>query len=191
MKQERRFFESKPEIRSGENSRLVEGYALLFDVESRDLGGFTEIIKKGALDKTNMNEVVARTNHDNALLLAKTPKSLKLEVDDRGLKYSFEAPNTTAGNDLLEQIQREIITQSSFAFSGVTDKWIEKDKSSLREIEHISKIWDVSPVSQPAYEDTTVAKRSLEEFKESQVVITNQNRIKQIELIKKRNRINS
>jgi HK97 family phage prohead protease len=174
---EKRYTEAKLEIRAaeeGSKSRMIEGYALVFNSESRDLGGFTEIIMPEALKGADLSEVVARTHHDNNFLLARTQsKTLKLSVDERGLKYSFEAPNTTAGNDLLELVARGDIYESSFAFTidrkNGGETWEDRGdgKPYLRTITAMDKIYDVAPVVTAAYPATDVAKRSMDDFKKS------------------------
>lgn len=156
-----------------EDSRTVEGYALKFDSESKSLGfgrfKFREIIDKSALDDADLSDVIARTNHDNNFLLARTEsKTLQLKIDDVGLHYRFEAAKTTAGDDLLENLRRGDISKSSFAFELDENgsEWENReddDKVPLRRITKFSKIVDVSPVVNPAYPDTSVAKRSFDE----------------------------
>ena len=156
-----------------EDSRHVEGYALLFDVESTDLGGFTEVIARGSLDGVlEKSDVLAVLNHNpNRGVLARFRKgggSLTLNVDQKGLKYSFDAPNTEVGNELLEALKRGDIDASSFCFTIEVDKWEErKDHTWLRTVEKMKYIHDVSPVYNEAYKGTTVALRSLEERKQA------------------------
>ena len=95
--------------------------------------------------------------------------SLKLEVDERGLKYSFDAPNTALGDELLEGIKRKDITSSSFGFRCKEDKWEKRsDGSYLRTIKKFDKLFDVSPVYQPAYSETSVDTRGLDELKKEE-----------------------
>jgi HK97 family phage prohead protease len=83
--------------------------------------------------------------------------SLSLTIDERGLKYTFEAPNTVLGDELLEGIKREDITASSFAFVVGDDSWTKRsDGSYLRTINSFSQILDVSPVYRAAYDATSV-----------------------------------
>jgi HK97 family phage prohead protease len=94
--------------------------------------------------------------------------SLKLEVDEKGLRYSFEAPNTALGDELLEGIKRGDITTSSFAFTVGSDTWTKKeDGSYLRTINTIKELFDVSPVYRAAYDATSVKAdtRGLDEAK--------------------------
>lgn len=161
-------------IDSTKESRHIEGYALVFDTESRDLGGFTEKIDKNSLDGLiEKSDVFCLLNHDESRgVLARSNKgegSLKLEVDERGLKYSFDAPNTALGDELLESIKRKDITSSSFGFRCKEDKWEKRsDGSYLRTIKKFSQLFDVSPVYQPAYSETSVDTRGLDELKKEE-----------------------
>lgn len=160
------------EIQSADSeSRKVEGYAIVFNSKSEDLG-FIETIEKDAID----DEVIARSdvfawlNHDEKRgCLARSRKgkgSLSLTIDDRGLKYSFEAPHTSLGNELLESLKRGDITSSSFAFTVATDgeAWEKRDGKYYRTIKKIDRLFDVSPVYNPAYSETTVACRSFNDI---------------------------
>ena len=91
-----------------------------------------------------------------------------LEIDERGLKYLFEAPKTSLGDELLEYLTRGDITGSSFAFTVADDEWEAlADGTYKRTIKKFNRLYDVSPVFNQAYEETTVARRSLEEIKEA------------------------
>ena len=155
-----------------DDSRTVEGYAVIFNSESRDLGGFTEIIESSALDGIiDSSDVFCYLNHDeNRGVLARSNKgkgSLCLEVDSIGLKYAFEAPKTALGDELLEGIRRGDITSSSFAFTCGNDEWEKRsDGTYLRHIKSINGLFDVSPVYTPAYDATSVDTRGLDELKE-------------------------
>lgn len=162
---ERRSFDI--EFRS-EESRKVEGYASVFNSRSKDLGGFTEIIDPSAFDGViERSDVLALLNHDQDRgVLARSRKgvgSLMLTIDERGLHYSFDAPHTTLGDELIEGLKRGDISTSSFAFTVSGERWDkEEDGRYVRTITQIDKLFDVSPVYNEAYEDTTVALRSLD-----------------------------
>ena len=150
------------EMRADADSRHVEGYALVFDSWSEDLG-FREIIRPGAVDAEviNMSDVLAVLNHNvERGVLARCKGgvgSLTLEVDDRGLRYAFVAPNTALGDELLENIRRGEIDSSSFCFTVKEDKWTKDEAGNYtREILRFERIYDVSPVYSPAYSATTV-----------------------------------
>lgn len=159
---ERRFF--AVEMRAPEEgSRRIEGYAALFDTPT-DMGGWTEIIERGAFDGADMSNVKARIHHDDKYLMARLRNgkgTLDLEVDEIGLKFGFDAPKTTAGNDLLEQVLRGDLDEASFAFIIAEYRWIITDgEQDIRSLQKFKAIRDVAPVVDAAYPDTTVALRS-------------------------------
>ena len=159
------------EIRANEDSesRKVEGYAIIFNSESEDLG-FIETIEKDAIDDEVIakSDVFALMNHDDKRgILARSRRgkgSLKLSIDDRGLKYEFDAPKTALGNELLEMLRRNDSSASSFAFTVANggDAWEKRDGKYYRTIKKIDRLFDVSPVYNPAYSETTVACRSFD-----------------------------
>lgn len=154
---------------TGENEekRTVEGYALLFDTPSDGLS-FTEIIQRGALDGVlAKSDVFALLNHDQRRgILARSRNgqgSLTLSVDSKGLKYRFEAPKTVLGDELIENIRRGEIKESSFSFDVEKDTWEkQKDGNWKRTIEKIGSLYDVSPVYNGAYSKTSVYMRGKE-----------------------------
>lgn len=154
-----------------EASRDVEGYAFLFNTTSRNLGGFVERIDQGAADGViEASDIMAVLNHDTSRgILARSRfgvGSLTLTVDERGLKYTFSAPNTALGDECLEYLRRGDITQSSFAFTVKEDEWKkQEDGTYIRTIKHFDRLYDVSPVFEPAYFGTDVKCRSFEDFK--------------------------
>lgn len=157
-----------------EESRHVEGYALLFNTDSLPMwgGDLIERIAPTALDGVlEKSDVLCLMNHDErrgVLARYRMGKgSLSLTIDDKGLKYAFDAPNTALGDELVESLKRGDIAESSFAFTVAEDNWERKsDGSYVRTIVQIEQLYDVSPVYYPAYEDTSVAIRSLGERKE-------------------------
>lgn len=161
-----------------EDSRIVCGYAIKFESESQNLGGYTEIIRKCALDEDTImrSDIFARFNHREDTVLARSrygEGTLALELREDGLYYEFEAPHTAIGDELLEHLKRGEMTTSSFAFSlpkdGSGDKWTKREDGTLfREIVKIDKLFDVSPVYNPAYEATTASKRALEMVEEDE-----------------------
>ena len=168
---ERRMIEEN--ITTQPDSRKVEGYAVVFNSESRDLGGFSEVIEPTALEGVlAKSDILCLLNHnEDKGVLARSNKgtgSLTLAVDAKGLKYSFDAPNTSLGDELLEGIKRGDISASSFAFKVGEDNWEKKaDGSYLRTIRSIMEIFDVSPVYRAAYDATSVKAdtRGLDEIK--------------------------
>lgn len=143
-------------------SREVSGYAIVFDSESTGIAGFTEVIDRNALTGViEKSDVLCLLNHnEDKGVLARSNKgvgSLQLEIDEKGLKYTFEAPNTALGDELLEGLRRGDITTSSFAFTVGKDKWEKRsDGTYLRTIQAINELYDVSPVYRAAYDSTSV-----------------------------------
>ncbi len=157
-----------------EETRHVEGYALLFNKDSQPMwgGDLIERIAPTALDGVlEKSDVLCLMNHDERRgVLARYRMgegSLKLEVDEKGLRYSFDAPVTALGDELIESLKRGDISESSFAFTVKDDSWDEReDGTYVRTILKFNRLFDVSPVYYPAYEDTTVALRSINERRE-------------------------
>ena len=156
------------------DTRTVEGYAIVFNSQSEDLG-FYETISPSAVteDTINTSDVFCLFNHNPEKVLARSKYgkgSLTLTLDDRGLKYSFEVPNTELGNELLEHVRRGEIDGSSFAFIVSTDdgseKWENINGTTYRTINKIECLCDVSPVWQPAYSATSVSARAKEMLNE-------------------------
>lgn len=155
-------------------SRTIEGYALVFNSLSHDLGGFYEKIDRNALDGVlERSTILALLNHDESRgILAKFRNmqgSLSLEIDDKGLKYSFDAPHTQLGDELIEGLKRGDINTSSFAFTIADEEWSKDEVGNhIRTIKHFDRLFDVSPVYNEAYGDTTVALRKLGEITEQE-----------------------
>lgn len=152
-----------------ENKMTIEGYAIVFEqpaTHSHRNYKFTETIKRGALDKTDMKDVPLRYNHnDNVMIMARTRnKSLRLIKDDKGLKIEADLLDTQSNRDLYKGIQEGLIDKMSFAFtvSEGGDSWTFKDDETIREVKNIEKLYDVSVVDSPFYDGTSVYSRSLE-----------------------------
>ena len=156
-----------------QDSRTVEGYAVVFNSQSEDLG-FYETINPAAIteDVLMRSDVFCLFNHDQDKVLARSKYgtgSLQLQLDEQGLKYTFTAPNTDLGDELLEYLRRGDIDSSSFAFTVSTDEGSEvwttgTDGRQYREILKIDELHDVSPVWTPAYSSTTVSQRTLDKL---------------------------
>jgi len=156
------------ELRVSDDSKLTKlvGYAAKFD-KLTDLGSFLEKIERGAFDDVLDQPTVANKNHDNNLLLGRSPKTLRLSVDSVGLKFEVDLPNTTVGRDTAEEIRRGDISGCSFAFSISEDRWeYLEDDVVERTLVKFSDLYDISVCAFPAYQDTSVAVRSLDAFKD-------------------------
>lgn len=155
-----------------ENSRIVEGYAIVFNQPSRKLFDkaskkvFTETIDPRAVTKLFLDDqdIKMLYNHSNDMLLARSTYgigTLSYEIDDYGVKYRFEMPNTSVGNDVLELIRRGDVWGCSFAFTyakdGIRDE--KKNGQNFRTVIQMASISDFSIVVDPAYLGTYVSTR--------------------------------
>lgn len=175
------------EIRSfGENAaprlveeRTIEGYAVVFGQESRVLYDktkkrfFVEVIEPGAVTEEMLREwdIKALCEHNKERMLARSFRgvgSLSLSVDSYGVKYRFVAPNTPDGDYVVEMIKRGDMFGSSFAYWADEKKNVRyemrTDGKLLRRVRSVDRMFDVSPVSDPAYTGTEVSVRSLDEY---------------------------
>ena len=169
MEKETRF--SSIETRSDDENKkmIVEGYAIVFDEETLigdEERGFIEVIDKGALASTNMKDVPFKYNHnDVTLILARTRNgSLSLEVDEKGLKIRAELIDTTSNVDIYKSIVAGLLDKMSFAFTVKSQSWDRSGKIPKRTITAIDRLFDVSVVDLPAYDQTSIqaSARSLE-----------------------------
>ena len=170
---ERRYLSEPIELKADDKTgeQKIVGYGAVFESRSENLGGFTEVIEKGAFDEVLKNDVRALFNHDPNFVLGRSlAGTLRLSVDDVGLRYEIDAPQTQTVRDLvLEPMARGDITGSSFGFSVEEDSWSENEDGAItRSIQKIGRLVDVSPVTYPAYPETDVALRSLSEYQEDQ-----------------------
>ncbi|MEO7099429.1 MAG: HK97 family phage prohead protease [Luteolibacter sp.] len=180
---ERRFLPAASPEATGRN---ISGHAILWETRSANLGTkdrpWFEVIARDALPDLATQDVRALADHDSSKVLARSKNgkgTLSLSIDQRGLKYSFEAPETTIGNDLLESIKRGDIDQSSFQFTVAPDgdRWEQMpDGAILRTIIKIDLLLDVSPVAFPGYPDTTVQARSTPAIITEDYTVTNARR---------------
>ncbi|MDE9475550.1 HK97 family phage prohead protease, partial [Xenorhabdus bovienii] len=143
----------------------------VFNSRSEPLWGFREIIKPGAFDEVLNDDVRGLFNHDPNFILGRSAAgTLTVSVDERGLQYTIQAPDTQTIRDLvLAPMQRGDITQSSFAFRVARDgeHWFEDEEGIvIREISRFSRLFDVSPVTYPAYQEADSAVRSLQAWQE-------------------------
>jgi HK97 family phage prohead protease len=163
---ERRFVTTDFEVRSQGDTHFFEGYALMFERKSQNLGGFREKVAHGAVTKTIAEaDIRALFNHDPNMILGRNRAgTLDLTEDSEGLHYRTSMPDTSYARDLLVSMERGDVTQSSFGFRVVKDDWgIDEDEFPIRTLREIA-LFDVSPVTYPAYLDSTsgVSKRSLD-----------------------------
>lgn len=163
------------------DDRRIEGYAVVFNARSQMLceqgRWFYEYIDESAInnDVLNRSDVKFLYNHDaNRGILARwvggdEMSSLSLSIDEHGLKFSFEAPKTALGDELLEGIRRHDIRGCSFGMIIEADKWSKnEDGEYIRHITAIRQLFDASAVINPAYQATEINTRSLDKYIESE-----------------------
>jgi hypothetical protein len=154
------------EVRAeGDASLRIAGYAALFDKRT-DLGWFKESIAVGAFDDVMGDDVRLLINHTGVPLARTKNGTLKLTVDEKGLKYEADLADTQEGRDLYTLVQRGDISQSSFAFTIREESW--DVKTNHRTILKMERLLDVSPVTFAAYPTTTVKARSMAQAQEEQ-----------------------
>jgi uncharacterized protein len=164
-KRERRFLESDVKLETrGDSKPKITGYAAVFNKRSSDLGSFREVIDRRAFDAhlaTNP-DVVGLFNHSNDMVLGRTSAgTMRLSVDDFGLRYEIDPPNTSYAKDLMESMKRGDIRSSSFAFFADDEDWeVDMTGENIRTIKQ-ARLIDCSPVTAPAYPDATSQVRSM------------------------------
>ena len=159
------------ELRMDGDNPVVVGYGAVFNSMSNDLGGFREYIGSEAFEGRLEDDVRFLINHDGMPLARTTNGTLRLSVDERGLKYEAKLnPNVSTSRDLMELLKDGTINQSSFAFIVEDDSWEIKDGMNVRTINKVSRLYDVSAVTYPAYNEasSSVALRSMQEWQEKE-----------------------
>jgi uncharacterized protein len=159
------------ELRMDGDNPVVVGYGAVFNSMSNDLGGFREYIGTEAFEGRLEDDVRFLINHDGMPLARTTNGTLRLSVDERGLKYEAKLnPNVSTSRDLMELLKDGTINQSSFAFIVEDDSWEMKDGMNVRTINKVSRLYDVSAVTYPAYNEasSSVALRSMQEWQEKE-----------------------
>ena len=163
----------KVESRQASESRTIVGYAAKFERWSEPImGWFREKIDRDAFSECDVTDVIMCFNHNVDSILARTTSgTLTLSTDDEGLRFEFEAPATSLGNDMVELVRRGDISKCSFKFTVEEDEWLYASKENgleydERTIRKIDKLYDVSLVVYPAYTDTEASLRHLEERKQ-------------------------
>ena len=153
-----------------EERKVVEGYATTFDApyvlyEDEDLV-FLEQVDAKAFENTDMNDVIMQYNHEGRVFARQSNGTLEVKTDDKGLYISAELGGTEIGRELFEEIRGGYTNKMSFGFKVDGEDWDEQRKDGekdrvLRTITSISKLYDVSAVSIPANDATSISVREL------------------------------
>uniref|UniRef100_A0A6H1ZKB6 Putative peptidase n=1 Tax=viral metagenome TaxID=1070528 RepID=A0A6H1ZKB6_9ZZZZ len=154
------------EVREDDKQPRITGHAAVFNKRANIMGLFEEEIEPGAFaEAVKKDDVRALMNHDVNFVLGRSKSgTLRMEEDEKGLAIEIDPPDTQWARDLMVSIKRRDITQMSFAFN-IRDKkgeeWInEEGKLPLRKVRNVT-LFDVSPVTFPAYPQTDVKVRSV------------------------------
>lgn len=161
-REERTFKAKELRVSRDNGSTKIVGYAAVFEQLSEELWGFREKIAPGAFAKTiQESDIRALFNHDPNFVLGRNKnETLELEEDEIGLLIEVEPPDTQWARDLTTSIERGDVSQMSFGFQTIRDSWVTVEGDSIRTLEEVA-LFDVSPVTFPAYPQTTVQMRSI------------------------------
>ena len=175
-----------------EQKMVLEGYAIVFNQETL-IGdkekGFIESIDRNALTNANMKDVPMKYNHDDSfLIIARTRNnSLRLTVDDIGLKVRAELIDTDSNKDIYKMVKAGLLDKMSFAFTVSSQKIDRSGDIPKRTITGIDRLYDVSIVDLPAYDQTSiVVGRSLALVDTELKTMDMEDQIKKANIIKKR-----
>ena len=152
-----------------ENGKVVTGYATTFDTPYRLYGDSSleiwEKVDRTAFDNTDTSDVIMQFDHQGAVLARTRNNTLSLRSDEHGLLINADLGGTEKGRQLFEEIQGGYVDRMSFGFTVRGDEWDEKTVDgvhiSTRTITDIGKLYDVSAVSIPANDSTSLSVRSL------------------------------
>lgn len=157
------------DIQSEKESRTITGRAIVFESWSKNLGGFYEIIHRGAITQEliDKSDIIMNINHDDEKMVARSRQgkgTLSVSLRDDGVYFSFEAPTTSRGDELLYNIRNGNIFECSFAFTIPDDihseRWyVDSDNVYRREVNVIDGLYDMSLVIHGAYGDTNCQAR--------------------------------
>jgi uncharacterized protein len=165
---ETRYLELELRAVEREKKPVIEGTAAVYDTETVIADYFREKILRGAFDRvlSEKPDVIGAPNHDWTVVLGRTSNdTLRLDATQRGLDYVIDVnPDDQEAMNLYQRIKRGDVFQSSFAFTVREEEWIYPEKGSkdlpMRVVKEVEKLFDVSPVTFPAYPQTTAAVRS-------------------------------
>lgn len=170
------------EIRQdSEDKMILEGYALTFDTETligSEEYGYIEKIDRNAFNETNMKKVPLKYNHERGYLAIASTKngSLRLKVDEKGLKFEADLIDTQSNRDVYKMVQEGLLTECSFAFTVDYENggslWEELDGDMPRRtVLKIKRLYDVALVDIPAYDNTEVYARSFEALEDARKTV--------------------
>lgn len=154
-----------------EDTRTIRGYGIVFNKESVDLRShgrtFREVIRPEAVEGVDFSKVLSMHNHRSERLLGNTASgTMRTGTDSVGVWYEVDLPDSPTGEDVLVSVRRGDTPGSSFQFDIKADgeKWSVRSGKAFREVIAFNGVYEMGPVSEPAYPDTTIAARSMEQL---------------------------
>jgi HK97 family phage prohead protease len=160
-------------VTNPDGSRSIQGYASVFNLKSVDFGGWSEMVSPSAFNRTLQEnpDVLCLFNHHSGKVLGRTKSgTLSLEIDNVGLKFVCNLPDTSVANDLIVSIDRGDIDGCSFGFVCQSDVWTaQEDGGALRTLLDVD-LFEVTITPEPAYPDTSVSLRSAPKEVRSRII---------------------
>lgn len=167
MTLETRALTSPLEARAADGVKRVGGLAISYGGDADIGGSFRELFAPGAFTKALEADVMALFGHDRNRILGRTSAgTLRLTEDQRGVHFEIDLPDTSDGRDLAVSVERGDIRGTSFGFIAQRETWDDTTEPPTRTI-HEAMLREISPTSDPAYGDTTIAMRSLDAAREA------------------------
>ena len=154
---------------------VLAGYASVFNSDSVAFPGhekpWIERVAPGAFKRTltDKPDIYALWQHDPAQVIARSPDTLTLAEDERGLRVEINLPDTSTARDLLALVRAKIVDSMSFGFTVKAEQWAAGDTHDTRTLIDV-ELFEVSAVVWPAYPDTALALRSHAEWRKSSEV---------------------
>ena len=148
--------------RDDDGKLSIEGYFAVFDSVYEIAPNMTESIARGAFDNTLSDDIRCLINHDTTLVLGRTKAgTLQLRTDNRGLWGHVDInPNDVDAMNLYNRVQRGDVDQCSFGFDIINEETDFRDDGSIHWTIKEVKLYEVSPCTFPAYEETSIAART-------------------------------
>jgi hypothetical protein len=164
----------------GEGERRLSGHGAVYDKLSVDLGGYRELFEQGTFsDSIAKDDIRSLRDHNSSYILGRTKSgTLLLEEDKKGVKFDVSLPDTSYANDLVVSVERKDVTGCSIIFSVEQERWFVDgeevefldalmamwDEKKHKVERHVNKgrLYDIGPVTFPAYPQTDVKARAME-----------------------------
>ena len=148
----------------------LTGYAAMFNSDSLDMGGWTERIAPGAFKRSlaESPDILSFWSHNKDVPVGRTPDTLRVSEDDKGLRFELDLVDTEANRSLLTNVRAKIVRGVSFGFSAVSVKWDagDDDTNDIRTLLDVD-LYEVSPTVWPAYPETAIGERDHKKFLET------------------------